>query len=310
MFRPNFGNNFGFDPVRFFEFEKFKHELEGITLYYGVGEPQIEYNGTKRVRLNLETPNFLYWHQESFKREAEHMDLCLHLCPFTCNYLNERYNTTKFKSTFFPINAFRYTAPQRSIPVFYTGSKLQKSPVWQMIYSACLKWNGKDLQTACEERIKADNYDGYIEKLKLLAETKICIVHNTLMRDHIPLYTEQKTDPLCVKHLPWHSTTPDIAPQLKSRVFEGAMMGCILLVYYDEFKVIEHYFKENEDFMYFRNEDDLQHTLHLLLENYELYSFLGKNAQKKVFKNYTVEHFVKSIREHITHLPSSQSSSS
>jgi hypothetical protein len=295
MLRANFEQNYGFDPVRFFRFERFLSKLNGITLYYGFGTPTTTNDSNKKVLIDLETPNFLY---KEDRYTPEEFDAIFMLCPYSSKYLNWKYKTNKFHTMWFPIDLPpELTLPdgERILPVYYTGSSMIGNPILQMIDRVLIKYLGssRDVITA---HISANDYSGYLEKLRILGMTKICIAHNVLhYNERLPNYIHKYMDSSYSPFLPWHGKPfHDVTylPQLKSRIFEGALMGCVLLVFKDEYKTIEQYFEENKDFVYFDSEQDLDEKINRILQNYESYIPMAKSAQQKVFQFYGVEQFI------------------
>jgi spore maturation protein CgeB len=135
--------------------------------------------------------------------------------------------------------------------------------------------------------ISPSNYDGFCKKMEVISKVKIYLVHNLLVpKQHFPNYYSNE---LTKKHLPWDSHD-GLVPQMKGRMFEGALMGCILLVYKDQHKLIERFFTENEEFIYFENEQDLNSKIDHILANYNNYKHIGKNAQKRARENYLTKH--------------------
>ena len=182
MIRTNCNSNYGYDPARYLGLEKYVGNLSNITVYIGIDNPTIIQDGSKKVRLNLETPNHLYILDSA--KEAEQYDLVLHLCPYTCDYLNARHCTSKFKPTFFPIDTYECKEQDRIVPVFYTGHPLRSLPIFNVINSELEKRLGSSYLQTLRSNISATNYDGYIAKLDLLNQTKICICHNVLTSVH------------------------------------------------------------------------------------------------------------------------------
>jgi hypothetical protein len=282
--------------VRFLGIEKYLSDISNITIYTGITHSDTSNDTNKKVRLNLETPNFLY--SVDYSKEAANFDLVLHLCPYTCNYLNQRYNTNKFQPIFFPIDDYTAHNNERTIPVFYTGHSKNNMSVFDVINKELVHRLGSEGLKELQKRISENNYNGYIEKLKVLNETKICIAHNILSTAHsMPNYNTYAKDPLCIKHLPWHTDGGATLPQLKSRFFEGALMGCVLLVYKDKYKIIERYFTEGEDFIYFTSPQDLRLKVDEILANYAHYIPMAKSAQAKVKERYTTKLFLKHIKD-------------
>lgn len=287
MIKSNFTGNYPFDPVRSFDFSKYVPE--GVSIYYGGGQDDPTGDTNKKVKLHLETPNYLYIYDSAY--DVRHFDIVYHLCPYTCAYLNELHSTQKFKPIFFPIEDIRMENT-RVFDVFYTGSRIPGLPVIDIIERAILRRIGREFDQM-KSYMSAPSLDGYYKKMELLSKTKISLVHNVLLpKQHfLHYYSNQLTQ----KHLPWDSHS-GMTPQLKSRVFEGALMGCILLVFKDEYKIIEKYFTENVDFIYFENEQDLNNKVDLILANYDSYKHIASNAQTKVRNNYLTKHFIERVK--------------
>jgi hypothetical protein len=96
-------------------------------------------------------------------------------------------------------------------------------------------------------------------------------------------------------YLVWHNDKEDenhYFPQIKSRIFEASIMRCIMLVYKDKYNIIEDYFEENTDFLYFENETQLNEIIEKILTNYDSYKYLAENAFNKTFNNYTTKNLV------------------
>ena len=297
MIKTNFNRNYEFDPIRTFNFTPFLKELNGISIYYGIDIDDDVRPSDKnfKVKINLETPNFIY----SYNTYKEYIlyDLILHLCPYTCNYLNKKYDTNKYKPIFFPSNPYiGIDTNNRSNSVFYTGSKLNIEPI-NIIYKIMDKYIGNDRICSLNEQISSKTIQGYYDKLNVLNNTKICLVHNLLSSSNkFPSHTIYINDTLCKEEFPWHNTD-DYVPQLKSRTFEGALMGCILLVFKDKYNTIESYFDENIDFIYFNDYDDLDSKVSDILGNYESYRHIAENARNKVLNKYMIKNIVDIILE-------------
>ncbi len=289
MIRANLEGNYGFDPTHSFDFTR--HIPEGVTLYYGIGHADTTNDPNQKVRLNLETPNMLYIYDSHY--DNANFDLVLHLCPYTCNYLNELHKTQKFKPVFFPVEDIRITN-QRSIDVFYAGSRIRDLDVAEMSHRAVFRILGP-MKDVLQREMSAPTLDGYFKKMEILSKTKVCIVHNVLLpKSHFPNYYSSD---LARKHLPW-DTHDRVTPQLKSRTFEGALMGCVLLAYKDEYKTIERYFTEGEKFVYFESEADLNSKLDMILADYGRYEPIGKKAQLRERESYLTKHFAEVIARH------------
>jgi len=296
MLRANFEQNYGFDPVRFFQFEKYLSKLEGITLYYGFGTPNTSNDTNKKVLLDLETPNFIY---KEDRYNPEDFDAIFMLCPLSVSYLNWRFKTKKFHVMWFPVDLPKeiqledISFDTKYVPVFYTGHTMAQFPVLQMIDRVVNHHLGP-MREVFNRAMSASDYSGFVKKYEVLGITKICIVHNVLHHnERLPNYMNKYMDTSYKPFFPWHGN-PDVLcmPQLKSRVFEGAIMGCVLLVYKDEYNTMDRYFEEGKEFLYYSTEQELASKAQMILDHYEDYIPMAKAAQKKVLENYGLEKFV------------------
>ena len=160
------------------------------------------------------------------------------------------------------------------------------------------KYIGENMINSLDIEMSDNSTKRYYDKLNILSRTKICLVHNVLLPvTHFPNYSKYINDSLFKEHIPWHDDTLTLVPQLKSRMFEGALMGCILLVYRDEYNIVERYFEENKDFIYFDSDEDLDSTVKLILDNYDEYKHIAENAKNKVMNNYMIGNLVDFIIE-------------
>ena len=300
MIKNNCTFNYKFDPQQAYNFTPYISELSGISIYYGIGPCNTTGDTNFKVKLNAEHPNLLYKYIDGWDLDINEnnkkYDLILDLCPYTCDLLNNKFNTTKYIPIFFPLADNIFKQKERIYPVLYTGHKLDGLPVLDIIYSALYKYLGEDNHKYIQKYISSNSVSGYYSKLDIYSQTKIALIHNVVSYALTPNLTSYKDDPLYVKHLPWHSNSDIYAPQLKSRLFEAAMMGCIPLVYKDNYKIVERYFVENEEFIYFTDKDDLMNKIELILNNYEKYKVIGENAQKKYNEKYTFKHFIDIIK--------------
>jgi hypothetical protein len=293
MIRSSCKGNYGFDPMCSYDFTG--HIPEGVTLYLGNDKPDFTGDSNKKkIRFYLETPNFLYSNYNS-DYDNTHFDLVYLICPYSCSYLNELYSTDKFRCTFYPNNDIRLSNP-KTIDVFYTGHYVQNLPAMEMSERAVIRKIGNRFHEL-KKYMAPQNYYGFCKKMEIISRTKIYLVHNLLRsRQYFPNYFSNF---LTRKHFPWDSSDEPV-PQLKGRMFEGALMGCVLLAYKDPYKTIERYFTEGVEFIYFENEVDLNAKIDDILANYDTYKHIGENAQKRVRENYLTKHLADSIAKDLS----------
>lgn len=291
-------SNYPYDPQHAYDFTPYLHDLSGISIYYGYSAFNTDQDTNIKVRFQVEHPNMLYLTNDkdglNINKDNIQFDYIFDICPYTCNLLNEKYNTNKYIPIFFPLKEVAYTESERQYPVFYSGHRMTHIPIIKDICDVTQNRLGLTLYNALTNSISIRNISSYYTKLDIYSKTKICIVHN-ILTSAIPNMGAFMSDSLYKKHFPWQTNGSKYAPQIKSRIFEGAMMGCILLVFKDQYHITEQYFTENEDFLYFTDKSDLQKKIDMILSDYDKYRYLAINAKKKFYENYTFKHFVDKI---------------
>jgi hypothetical protein len=295
----NFDANYGFEPQRGYNFTRYASDLSGISIYYGLGAHSTNGDSNIKVKFTVEYPNMFFLKMPSIDVDLElenfKYDKIFTICPYTASYANERFGTTKFISTWFPLpdEPLASISDERPYDVFYSGHNIVGFEIINMIFDVVSKYMGQTFHDL-NAKIAAQSYNSFIAKMEIYSKTKICVVHN-LLSTKVPNLENAVGDELCKKHMPWVYDGSSAFPQMKSRIFEGAKMGCILLAYKDSFGTIEHYFKEGDEFLYFADAADLEAKIRMISQNYDKYKHIGLAAQKRYNENYTLSHFVKNI---------------
>jgi hypothetical protein len=315
-----FDLNYQHDPIMNLGLEKYKDKIsDEYVLILGLGSNgnsilpfnlHNDYNVKKWKSMNKKIIYLDFEEGSSFYQPFlsnnlnlyEYENICFKIfsiCPYTCSYINERFNTNKriFMPFFYNndniIKDINYDS--KTNDVIYTGginsiTKLQReySPIYT-IYEVIHKyekyiWIGGN----------ANNYHApsYNSKLKAYVDSKISIIHNVLCQDSLDeTYLNIFKDTYHYKY----TGTTKLVPQIKSRLFESAFNKCIILCYKDEYKSIEKLFKEGEDFLYWKTKEELQELIDKILNNYDNYKYLSENAFNKAINNYTTEKFIDNI---------------
>lgn len=301
-------NNYAFDPFHIFDFEPYGDSLKDITLHYGINsEKHINKTDTnKKVLFFVEWPNCLYGKAFHFNIDFinANFDYIFSICPYTNNYLNHRFNTNKYITTFFPteLKGLPDIPPIKDIPVFYTGHNFTEVKAIRMINNILSATISDKEYQLLKAPMTTLSQKSYYEKMKLLGRTKIALVHNTLQS----LYNYYKTDPLfndstANKYLPWNNDrSNEEVPQIKSRVFEAAVMKCVLLVYKDKYNLIEQYFTEGVHFIYFSSAEEAIALIKDILDN-DKYKEMAENAYELTRTKYSTGAFCQFIHDSVEH---------
>lgn len=251
----NFKDNYNEDPIRFWEFDEFAEKANDSLLFIG-SSPELSI---------LQTPSDLPKFVFSSEEQAWPIDGTDQYLPF-CNtifticppHVTGRQNR---KSAFFPFNPkYTPTDTDKKYDVVYTG--LASGPHIEHALNVMKGYNYRFVSFANNSGVTNVNAS-YIEKLQVVANTKISIIHN-----------QTKS-----------------GPQLKSRPFEAGFCKTLMLVLRDEYNILEEWFTPDVDFIYYDN-DNLKETLDRVLASFSDYQHIINNAYNRCVQEYTTERFI------------------
>lgn len=301
------------DPTKYFEFEKFKNKCGDFVLVeaafenahqweqFNLSKVELKKIKSKKIlRLEFEEPNKFFIGDYQDKYDYEFYKIFT-LCPYTAKWLNTKYKQNKRVPIFFPFNP-KY-APRKTKKIYdiiYTGhivsSKLLDNLQSMKRYNYRFVSNSKS-------PLVTNHGASYEEKMKLISQSKITLVHNTLFPKpfhilnvlRIKDYYKNEAFKLFPKRYEIWKILFDkniYAPQLKSRVFEAAFGRSLILCKKDPFNVIENFFIPDKEFVYFE-EGKFEEKINEILGNYKKYEGIVENAYSHAMKEYTTNAFVK-----------------
>lgn len=266
----DFSHNYPEDPVFYYGFEKFEHLFPNIDLYFGakIHDNITSPSTNKKILFSTEeqvdddNPNHSVANVPLLE---EYIDVILSISPLSdkkekpqTNFKLERHYV------FQPFNEeFEPKDKSKLWDVIYTGGESVKhaTDIVNVIKNFFLYRH-----VSFRGQFATNTNVTYKEKLQLIANSRINIVHNIVN---------------------------ETIPQLKTRPFEAAFCKSLMICKYDKFKTIEKWFTPNEDFLYYGDESNLEQIIKDVLENYDNYQFMIENAYNKAKKEYTTEQFVK-----------------
>ncbi len=231
----------------------------------------------------------------------------LTICPFTAKWLNKKYGVDQRIPVFQPFNEQLIPPPaKKKNEVIYAGHIV--SPEIENVIETISKFNYRFISNSAHPLV-TDRGVSYQEKLRIVSETKISIVHNLLYPSfshiqsiwQIPDYYNNEAFRFIPKRLPrfipnrlkrlFISKKKVVVPQIKQRLFEAAFCRTLILCRKDPFNVIEQFFSPGLEFVYYE-EGRLAERITEILSNFELYQPIVDNAFKKAVAEYTTKRFV------------------
>lgn len=248
------------DPIAHLGFEKLSAlglGGEDVDFFYGGHPNNFIYYPSDRRKIFFSTEE-QSWENDTTDRCINEVEKILTICPPSVTKRQKR------ELCFFPFNKEHIPKKwDKKYDVIYTG--LAMGPHIEEILSAMVNFNYRFASFGSDRRIT--NYDvSYFEKLELISESKVCVVHNL---------------------------TGTGTPQVKTRIQEAAIGKSIMLCKHDPWNVIENFFEPEKEFFYFNSQADLQEKISEIVKNYGSYQNVAEAAFQKAVNNYTSEHFIK-----------------
>ena len=301
------------DPTKNFGFEKYDglgnpevvlivaaFERLACWEHLGLSEDELERIKKKKVvRLEFEEPN-KFFQAEDFDFYDHEFYKVFTLCPFTAEYLNRQQCANKREPIFFPFNGL-HTPPrtEKKFDIIYTGH-LHPKPIARDV-KIISRFNYR-LVSNSDSVLVTDRGVGYEEKINLISQSKITLVHNLLYPTfrhlrNIWRYPEWQSN-RAFSQLPTRLNFASFflrnssmsVPQLKSRVFEAAFSRSLILCKRDPFNIIEKFFEPGKEFVYYE-EGKLAETVAEILQSYSKYESVIERAFERAQKEYTTEAF-------------------
>ena len=86
-----------------------------------------------------------------------------------------------------------------------------------------------------------------------------------------------------------------ILPQMKTRMVESAACKTLMLMYKDDWNVIEEWFEPNKHFLYWESFEELESLIADITNNYEKYWHIVEAANEHV-QQYSIENLINKIK--------------
>lgn len=246
------------DPINFLGFEDLAAEGLGkdcLFFYGGHPNPKI-YEASDKPKYFFTTEE-QSWDADSTDNCIKQVEKILTICPPSAT------GRAKRELVFFPFNEkFIPTVTEKRYDVIYTGTAT--GPHVSYIVDIISKFpNYRFVSFGNDQRI-TNHHVSYTEKLKLISESKIDVIHNL---------------------------TGVGTPQMKTRMVEAAFCRSLILCRRDEWNIIESFLTPGVDFIYY-DSNTLEDLLTLILSNYSSFQGMIDSAYDKAINNFTTRHFV------------------
>ncbi len=253
----NFSSNYEEDPIRFFNFEDYNENTIDCILYIGAHPNNSIYNNSNLPKYFFSTEEQT-WNLDSTDNYVNYVEKIFTICDPKIT------NRQKREFVFFPTNENLIPKKfDKEYDVIYTG--YANGPHIDELLSVITKYNYSFVSFNGTNPYVTHTNVSYIEKLNLVSKSKISVIHNL---------------------------TSGYSPQLKSRAFEAAFGKSLILCKKDHWNIIENWFEEGKEFIYYNDSNDLKNLIDSILSNYEKYNEIIENCYNRAINNYTTKKFV------------------
>lgn len=249
----NTQDNYPEDPIRFFNFEEYEDRANDCQLFIG-GWPH------KSIWDESDVPKYFFsteeqsWAQDGTDQFVPVVDKIFTICPPSVTGREKR------EAAFFPMNkALVPEQVDKKYDVIYTGYATGQHV--EVILNVIRQFKYRFVSFEQKYGLVTDVGASYQQKLRLIADSRSCVVHNL---------------------------TSGYSPQLKSRPFEAAFCQSLMLVKRDEWNIIEQWFEPNVDFFYYSNADELKMLIRYGYQHQDVIA----HAYEKAMNEYTTEKFI------------------
>lgn len=284
----------------YYNWKEWETEKSNLLYCYGIdsGYRMPRPDGFEnKIYFECEEPNGFTFGQLPQNRgnwEFDYWTKIYHTCPYCVKWENKIYNTNKFELANHYFNTKYHLSNEKEYSACYIGGLHSHIPhnLFFEIASEVSQIPNSRIVSYTSHPIVTDHNVNYFKKLEINSKTKISVVANLLQQTsdatrqansiaQLPNYKENEAFKLIEYGL---------MPQIKNRVIEAAAMKSLVLVMYDEWNVIEHFYSPNTHFLYF-NKGELKARILECLDNWDYCEKIIENMYNHYLSNYTMEKF-------------------
>ena len=313
----NLNGHYGDALERHYNYSRFSDPESDTLFFHGMGCIENEHfksthpafqSDAKKIYFNYEQPCAWYSDKSYAQVSADvdkFYDKIYTACPYTAKWLNNIEKDDRFEVAIHPFNEDDIVSgdQEKEYDVLYWGGihdDIHKKIVRAM---SNYKYNFLTLGTpfwglqddSCAQLITDTNVPRR-EMWDLIRKTKINIIVNLLFLNPAQVANVKRLDNW-EKNEALSRLESATIPQLKTRVIESAANRCLMLVRRDPWNVIENWFEPDVDFIYYDNEEELNHKINHILLNWSSHIDMIENAFQKVVNNYTTKQLIDRMKK-------------
>eukprot|EP00906_Rhabdomonas_costata_P035736 RCo050208 len=279
-------------------------------------------NVTYRIVVNFEEPNGMFievdpapLHRQVHIRVAREAGYShsLTMCPYTAAWVNRLTGLCKRTPMWQAVPRElipRFLAfSERKHDVMFMSSQTNNGPVEEALVEVfpqfVYRWVSNKRIPKFRGKVRVTDYrKGVAHRLRVTQQSRAALIVNCLFfNDPAQTLRDWRKRPILYDHpafklFPrWNPGQVLSLPQIKSRTFEAAMCGALMLVYNDGMNVIEMFYEPEKEFVYWHNTSDLLLRMRDVLARPQFYQPIAWRAYNKTRALYTTENWVRLLMQ-------------
>jgi hypothetical protein len=310
----NSGGEYGDCIVKHFDLMDYNDDKTDRVLFWGWNslekdDLKSQYESSKdKVFINTAMPCEIIGGYVDILKQS-YFDNVYTICPYTANVLNttpNKMSDTVYTPICFPYPEKYFTKYENIQPSDKTTDVIYYGNLHHGLYHSLVKSISKfnyafstiSRHNHTQETINLiTHYDiTSQEKWDLISKCKMSVGFNLIFLNENHISNLKSTPNIeSFKHIDI-AYQKQMLPQFKTRMVEAAACKTLMLMYKDEWNVIENWFEPNKHFLYWETFEELEVLIKDISENYEKYWHIVEAANQHV-KQYTIDNLVKIINK-------------
>ena len=224
-------------------------------------------------------------------------------CPYSAAWMNNLHNYDKYRTAIFPHNLKWAVQPDESpekiLDVIYWGNVPNDSKIVKNIIETIPKFKhnfftlglGMEQKYMDELAAKVGPFvTGVNVPRQLMWErlkySKIMVTANLLYLSGREVEAT-KTLPRWQENRAFSHIDNYLMPQIKTRPIEAIFNKTLVLLKEDPWHIFDHWFEPGEEFLYYKEDEDLEPMIREISQNWQNYEHITQNAYNKAIKLYS-----------------------
>ena len=240
---------------------------------------------------------------------GNYFDEVYSFCPYSASWMNLIHGYDKYRAVNFP-HHLKYAAPdeeiEKPLDVIYWGNVPEHGR------------NPSDILNILENIVKFNHsfytlgygvppkFHKYVTGVNVprpqmwdrLRKSKIMVTSNLLYLTDAEAEVT-KALPRWQENEAFIRADEKIMPQVKTRPIEAIFNKTLVLLKEDPWRVFDHWFTPDEDFLYYKNDEDLEGKIRDITNDWDNYKHITNNAYKKAVELYTSEKLYRDIESKV-----------